>query len=117
MAGIVFYITKTKFLARLQPDKEFRWDYDYLEIGSGGNERFDYGLEDFDNYHSEDDEWTRWWCAQGYKIVYVPESVAMHSHNYTPAQAYKRSFGEARALAAVWNGGREDFNPMRTAES
>lgn len=62
VAGCVFYIAKTKFLARLQPDKEFRWDYDYLEIGSGsGTERFDYGLglTDFgDNYHSEDDEWT-----------------------------------------------------------
>jgi rhamnosyltransferase len=28
--------------------------------------------------------------------------VAVHSHNYSPQQAYKRSFGEARALAAVW---------------
>lgn len=59
LAGSVFYIAKTKFLARLQPDKEFRWDYDYIEIGSGsGQERFDYGLYDLDNYHSEDDEWT-----------------------------------------------------------
>jgi rhamnosyltransferase len=54
--------------------------------------------------YSEDDEYTRWCCAQGYRVVYVPESVAMHSHNYTPKQAFKRSFGEARALAAVWTG-------------
>lgn len=53
--------------------------------------------------YSEDDEYTRWCRAQGYRIAYVPESVVMHSHNYTPAQAYKRSFGEAWALAAVWN--------------
>jgi rhamnosyltransferase len=53
--------------------------------------------------YSEDDEYTRWCRAQGYRVVYVPESVVMHSHNYTPQQAYKRSFGEARALAAVWN--------------
>lgn len=65
--------------------------------------------------YSEDDEYTRWCRAQGYKIIYVPESVAMHSHNYTPEQAYKRSFGEARALAAVWAGERTDFNFMRTA--
>ena len=60
MSSLVFYIAKVKFLARLQPDKEFRWDYDYLEIGAGsGTERFDYGLTEFDNnYHSEDDEWT-----------------------------------------------------------
>jgi rhamnosyltransferase len=53
--------------------------------------------------YSEDDEYTRWCRAQGYDVVYCPESVVMHSHNYTPRQAYKRSFGEAWALAAVWN--------------
>jgi rhamnosyltransferase len=52
--------------------------------------------------YSEDDEYTRWCRAQGYDIVYCPDSVVMHSHNYTPRQAYKRSFGEAWALAAVW---------------
>jgi rhamnosyltransferase len=52
--------------------------------------------------YSEDDEYTRWCVVHGYRIVYTPESVAMHSHNYTPAQAWKRSFGEGKALAAVW---------------
>jgi len=64
--------------------------------------------------YSEDDEYTRWCRAQGYHIAYVPESIAMHSHNYTPEQAYKRSFGEARALAAVWAGEHGDFNFIRT---
>lgn len=64
--------------------------------------------------YSEDDEWTRWCRAQGYRIVYVPESVAMHSHNYTPAQAYKRSFGEAQALAYVWTGEPGEINWVRT---
>ena len=54
--------------------------------------------------YSEDDEYTRWCRAAGYNVVYVPESVVMHSHNYTPRQAYKRAFGEAWALAAVWKG-------------
>jgi rhamnosyltransferase len=64
--------------------------------------------------YSEDDEYTRWCRAQGYRIVYCPESVVMHSHNYTPRQAYKRSFGEAWALAAVWNGRIESIvNPTR----
>ena len=52
--------------------------------------------------YSEDDEYTRWCVAHGYRIVYVPHSVVIHSHNYTPAQARKRSFGEGKALAAVW---------------
>jgi rhamnosyltransferase len=64
--------------------------------------------------YSEDDEYTRWCRMQGYKIVYCPESVVVHSHNYTPAQAYKRSFGEARALAAVWEHEPSDINWRRT---
>jgi rhamnosyltransferase len=64
--------------------------------------------------YAEDDEYTRWARAQAYKVVYAPESVVMHSHNYTPAQAYKRSFGDARALAASWKGDPNYFNPLRT---
>ena len=64
--------------------------------------------------YSEDDEYTRWCRAEGYRISYCPESVVMHSHNYTPRQAYKRSFGEAWALADVWKGALQDFNLPRT---
>jgi rhamnosyltransferase len=64
--------------------------------------------------YSEDDEYTRWCKEQGYTVGYCPASVVMHSHNYTTPQAYKRSFGEARALAAVWPGARTDFNWRRT---
>ncbi|HYG23553.1 MAG TPA: glycosyltransferase [Verrucomicrobiae bacterium] len=60
--------------------------------------------------YSEDDEYTRWCCAQGYRVLYVPESVVMHSHNYSPQQAFKRSYGEARALAAVWTGKEDEIN-------
>jgi len=56
-----------------------------------------------DLQYAEDDEYTRWCTAQGYGVVYVPESVAMHSHNYTPEQAWKRSFGDACALAQAGN--------------
>lgn len=54
--------------------------------------------------YSEDDEYTRWCRAEGYRIEYCPGSVVMHSHNYTPRQTYKRSFGEAWALSAVSSG-------------
>ncbi len=64
--------------------------------------------------YAEDDEYTRWAKAEGYKIVYVPESVVMHSHNYTGAQAFKRSFGDSRALAASWQGSPDYFNFRRT---
>lgn len=64
--------------------------------------------------YAEDDEYTRWCKAQGYRVVYCPQSIVMHSHNYTPAQAYKRSFGDAKALAASWPGRYSDFNWLRT---
>jgi rhamnosyltransferase len=64
--------------------------------------------------YSEDDEYTRWCRAHGYRVVYCPESVVMHSHNYNPQQAYRRSFGEAKALAAVWSGPPEQINWPRT---
>ena len=64
--------------------------------------------------YSEDDEYTRWCRAQGYRVVYCPESVVMHSHNYSPEQAFRRSFGEARALAAVWRHSPRGINWPRT---
>src|SRR3954462_13124411 len=62
---------------------------------------------------SEDDENTRWCRAPGFKVVYRPASIVMHSHNYTPRQAYKRSFGEAWALAAVWAGTPSEMTRRR----
>ena len=64
--------------------------------------------------YAEDDEYTRWARASGYAVVYCPESVVMHSHNYTPDQSFRRSFGDARALAASWQGRPGDFNFFRT---
>ena len=64
--------------------------------------------------YSEDDEYTRWCVAQGYRVAYCEESVAMHSHNYTPDQAAKRSYGEGHSLAFVWPGRAGDFSWPRT---
>jgi len=92
-----------------------RWGH-FFSMASSGIRKDIWARRGFNErmQYSEDDEYTRWCRAQGYRVVYVPESVAMHSHNYTPAQAYKRSHGEARALAAVWPGERRDFNWPRT---
>jgi rhamnosyltransferase len=64
--------------------------------------------------YSEDDEYSRWCLSEGWQVAYCPESVVMHSHNYTPEQAYKRTFGEARALAAVWCHRASQVNWPRT---
>jgi rhamnosyltransferase len=92
-----------------------RWEHFFSMVSSGlrKNVWAQRGFLETMQY-SEDDEYTRWCRAQGFRVVYEPESVVMHSHNYTPAEAWKRSFGEARALAAVWPGNRTDFNLPRT---
>ncbi len=54
-----------------------------------------------DLQYAEDDEWTRRLVQSGYEIPYAIESVAMHSHNYTLRQSYKRAFGDAKAMAAT----------------
>jgi rhamnosyltransferase len=92
-----------------------KWDHFFSMVSSGlrkdvwARRGF---LEKMD--YSEDDEYTRWCKAQGYRVVYCPDSVVAHSHNYTPAEAYKRSYGEGRALAAVWPGRKSDLNAART---
>ena len=98
------------------PDRESaRWAH-FFSMASSGVRKDVWTRRGFDErmQYSEDDEYTRWCRAMGYRVVYAPESVAMHSHNYTPAQAYRRSFGEARALAAVWPGRADAFNWPRT---
>ncbi len=98
------------------PNRESRsWEHFFSMVSSGlrkdiWNRR---GFLEKMQY-SEDDEYTRWCRAQGYRVVYCPESVVMHSHDYTPGQAYRRSFGEARALAAVWQGVPAEINWPKT---
>jgi rhamnosyltransferase len=92
-----------------------RWDHFFSMVSSGLRKDI-WAKRGFleQMQYSEDDEYTRWCKAQGYRVVYCPDSVVMHSHNYTPAQAYKRSYGEGRALAAVWAGRKSDLSPLRT---
>ena len=57
LSGVVFYYAKSKFLPRMQPDKSFRWDYDYVEIGDSPAE-VGYGLAGLDGMGPDADEWT-----------------------------------------------------------
>lgn len=58
VAGTIFYIAKVKFLARLQPDKVLRWDYDYVEVGAGSDDTYHYAMNDMSGDYSSEDEWT-----------------------------------------------------------
>ncbi len=99
------------------PQRESKkWEH-FFSMVSSGLRRDIWALRGFreEMQYSEDDEYTRWCRAQGYLIVYRPQSVVMHSHNYTPQQAYRRSFGEAWALADVWTGQPGAFSPSHAA--
>lgn len=57
LAGIIFYFAKSHFLPRLQPDKMYRWDYDFIEIGEQHND-YGYDLAALDGDGPDSDEWT-----------------------------------------------------------
>jgi len=98
------------------PEREsVKWGH-FFSMVSSGLRRDVWAKRGFreDLQYAEDDEYTRWCKAQGYEINYVPESIAMHSHNYTPEQARKRSFGDARAIGQAWMGSPAEFNWTKT---
>jgi rhamnosyltransferase len=51
---------------------------------------------------SEDTEWGAWAKSQGKEVVYVPEALVMHSHNYTLSQIKGRKFVEGEADAFIF---------------
>jgi rhamnosyltransferase len=53
--------------------------------------------------YSEDIDWTWKMRQAGHEIRYVPDSVVMHSHNYTLQQFYSRHYGEGRAEASIFD--------------
>lgn len=58
LAAVAFYFAKARFLPRVQPGKRFRWDYDYIERGSGSDDE-GYDLDHFKGHmHADSDEWT-----------------------------------------------------------
>jgi rhamnosyltransferase len=54
-----------------------------------------------DLQYAEDDEWSRRLKASGWKVLFADQSIAIHSHNYTLAQARKRAYGDSFAAAAT----------------
>jgi rhamnosyltransferase len=70
-----------------------------------------------DLQYSEDDEWSRRLIGSGWSIAYAPAAAVMHSHNYTLRQAFRRSYGEAYALAALDSVSASHYNLPRTLAS
>jgi len=79
-----------------------KWDH-FFSMASSAVSREAWEQNPFreDLHYSEDDEWSRRLIDKGFAIAYAEKSVAIHSHNYTLDQAFRRSYGEAFALAAI----------------
>ncbi len=51
---------------------------------------------------SEDQQLSRDLLEAGYVVVYAPESVVIHSHNYTLAMVFKRYFDSVYSLTEIF---------------
>jgi len=63
--------------------------------------------------YSEDIEWSYRIRCNGYRVRYIADSVAMHSHNYTLKQSYKRHYGEGKADSFIFREGELNYSWMR----
>jgi rhamnosyltransferase len=77
----------------------------FISMASSAIRRTAWERRPFDEQirYSEDVEWTWWAKREGYRTAYVPEAVAMHSHNYTATELYRRHFGEGDAEARIFD--------------
>ena len=57
LSAVIFFVAKSKFLPQQQPDKMYRWDYDYAEIGEDPTEK-GYALAGMDTSPDDAEEWT-----------------------------------------------------------
>lgn len=57
--------------------------------------------------YSEDIDWSYRLVRRGKKVRYVADAVAMHSHNYTLAQSFRRHRGEGMADAYIFRDGEQ----------
>jgi rhamnosyltransferase len=98
-----------------EPRESAAWDHFFSMVSSGLRKDVweKRGFRE-DLQYAEDDEYTRWCLSEGYEVVYVPSSVVMHSHNYTPEQCYRRAYGDARAMGLAGNTREQDDSWCRT---
>jgi len=59
---------------------------------------------------AEDQDWAQRVLEAGYKTVYVPDSIVVHSHHYKPLQNFRRHFEHAQAMKEIF--GKKEFPRM-----
>ena len=61
---------------------------------------------------AEDQDWAQRVLEAGYKTVYMPDSVVIHSHHYRPIRNFRRHFEHARAMKEIF--GKEEFPRVKS---
>lgn len=56
---------------------------------------------------AEDQDWAQRVLEAGYKTVYVPDSIVIHSHNYGPIKNFRRHFEHAKSMKEIF--GKDEF--------
>jgi rhamnosyltransferase len=56
---------------------------------------------------AEDQDWAQRVLEAGFKTVYVPDSIVIHSHHYKTVKNFRRHFEHARAMKEIF--GKEEF--------
>jgi len=62
-------------------------------------------------HFAEDQDWAKRVLDAGYKTVYVPDSIVIHSHHYRPVKNFRRHFEHAEAMKEIF--GKEEFPRFR----
>lgn len=65
--------------------------------------------------YSEDIEWSYRIRKSDWRIVYAADAAAMHSHNYTLKESYKRHKGEGKADAWIFRNGEQKHSLLHYA--
>ncbi len=73
----------------------------WISDGNSMVESFEALGYETDLQYAEDDEWSRRLKDHGWGVAFADRSIAIHSHNYTLRQAYKRCHGDSFAAAAT----------------
>lgn len=106
---------KMKRVNRAAGNPEYSWNpYPFIWFSNTSScirrevwEKFPFRKIDF----AEDQDWAKRVLEAGYKTVYVPDSIVIHSHHYRPVKNFRRHFEHAKAMRELF--GKEEFPRFR----
>lgn len=96
-------MTRLDYYAAFDHREELGENFDYLSLVTSMIRRSCWQENPFDPKltYAEDYVWSERAKAAGWSLRYVRDAEVEHSHDYSPAEMYRRSYGDAAAVATV----------------